>query len=171
MQRLPRINCYGNKTVMKHPPGKLSLLALLLCLAACTKTTGKKTMLSNGPESPGIPGEWNLVTDSTFEGVGSANHPVNYTGEPGDYFSFSDNGYVYTKEGNVLDTLTYQVVSVTKIIISDFGLILNGVADTSTVTGLTGSIDSGNTADTIVIESPFFLTPGGEFWRKVTLYR
>jgi hypothetical protein len=152
---------------MKHPWGKLSFLAILLYLTACTKTG----VSSNENDQAGGANKWNLVTDSTFEDAGSANHPVDYTGEPGDYFSFSTNGYVYTKEGNVLDTLTYQMVSATSIIISDFGLIVNGIPDTSTITGLTGSIDSGNTADTIVIESPFFLTPGGEFWRKVTLSR
>jgi hypothetical protein len=166
MQRLPRINCYKEKRGMQHPPGKLSLLVLLLCFAACAKTTGSSNENSAGP-----PNKWNLVSDSFYYGVGAGNHPVDYAGVPGDYFSFSTNGYVYTKEGNVLDTLTYQLVSDSRIIISDFGLIANGVQDTSTLTGLTGSIDSGNMADTIVIESPFDLTPGGEFWRKVTLGR
>jgi len=153
--------------VMKHPSGKLSLLLLLLYLTACTRSS----VSSNENEQAGIANKWNLVTDSTLWGAGVANHPVNYTGEPGDYFSFGTNGYVYTKEGNLLDTLSYQLVSDTSIIISDFGLILNGVPDTSIITGLTAGIDSGNTAETIVIESPFFITPGGEFWRKVTLRR
>lgn len=151
---------------MKHASGKLSLLVVLLCWTACTKTTS-----SNATESAVTGNKWNLVTDSTFEGVGSSNHPVDYTGVPGDYFSFGTDGYVYTKEGNMLDTLTYHQFSDTSIVISDFGVILNGVPDTCTITGLTGNLDSGNTAQTIVIESPFFLTPGGEFWRKVTLSR
>jgi hypothetical protein len=55
------------------------------------------------------------------------------------------------------------------MIISHFGLTANGIPDTCTITGLTGNLTSGQTGQRIVIESPFFLTPGGEFWRKVTL--
>jgi hypothetical protein len=158
---------------MRHPSAKLSFLAILLYLTACTKTTLSST---GNEQAPIPPGAWNLISDSTFEGVGSANHPVDYTGQPGDYFSFSTNGHVYTKEGNVLDTLTYQQFSDSTIFISDFGIIANGIPDTSTITGLganslTGSNDSGQTPDTLVIESPFDITPGGEFWRKVTLSR
>jgi hypothetical protein len=152
---------------MKHTSGKFSFLAVLLYLTACTKTA----VPSNEYGTANLTGKWNLVNDSTFEGAGSSNHPVDYTGEAGDYFSFSANGYVYTKEGSVLDTLTFRMVSDTSIIISDFGLIVNGIPDTSTVTGLTANNGLGLKVQTIVIESPFFLTPGGEFWRKVTLSR
>jgi hypothetical protein len=152
---------------MKHTSGKFSFLAVLLYLTACTKTA----VPSNEYGTANLTGKWNLVNDSTFEGAGSSNHPVDYTGEVGDYFSFSANGYVYTKEGSVLDTLTFRMVSDTSIIISDFGLIVNGIPDTSTVTGLTANNGLGLKVQTIVIESPFFLTPGGEFWRKVTLNR
>jgi hypothetical protein len=151
---------------MKRPLGKLSFLIILLYLAACHKTA----VSSN--ESAGIIGKWNLVSDSNYEGVGSSNHAVDYTGQPGDYFNFSSDGHVYTKEGFVPDVLTYTMVSNFSIIISDFGLILNGVQDTSTITGLAGNYGSGsNTLKTIVIESPWFPTPGGLFWRKVTLNR
>lgn len=152
---------------------KLSFLAILLHLAACTKTaTSPKTLTSlDQTITLAYTGEWDLITDSTFEGVGSNNHPVFYTGEPGDYFTFTTGGFVFTKEGNVLDTLTFQQLSDSTMIITDFGSFVNGVPDTSTITGLTGEIESGTTPDTIIIESPFFLTPGGEFWRKVTLSR
>jgi len=152
---------------MKHPSGMLSFVAALLYLTACTKTA----VSSNKYEPTRLTGKWNLVNDSTFEGAGFSNHQVDYTGEAGDYFSFSANGYVYTKEGAVLDTLTYRMISDTSIIISNFGLILNGVPDTSTITGLTANNGLGLTGQIIDIESPFFLTPGGEFWRKVTLSR
>ncbi len=152
---------------MKHPSGKLSFLAVLLYLTACTKADES----SNQNKPTGLSGKWNLVNDSTFDGAGYSNHLVDYTGEAGDYFSFSTDGYVYTKESTVLDTLTYTMVSDTSVVISDFGLILNGVPDTSTITGLIANNGLGLTVQTIVIESPFFLTPGGEFWRKVTLSR
>jgi hypothetical protein len=63
------------------------------------------------------------------------------------------------------------MVSDTSIVISNFGLIVNDVPDTSTITALTANNGLGLTVQIIVIESPFFLTPGGEFWRKVTLSR
>jgi hypothetical protein len=153
-----------------RPSGKLSFLAILFCFAACAKSAKSSTEINQGG-----PGDWNLVSDSTFEGAGSTNHPVNYTGQAGDYFSFGTDGYVYTKEGEVLDTLTYRLVSATGVIISDFGIIINGIPDTSTITGLgTNSLtvnNGGVTVQTIAIESPFFPTPGGTFWRKVTLSR
>jgi hypothetical protein len=153
---------------MKLSLVSLSFLAFLLNLTACTKSA--KPSLSTENEQLGA-GDWNLVTDSTFEGVAQNNHAVDYTGRPGDYFSFTTDGHVYTREGEVLDTLTYKVVSDSTIIISDFGVIANGVPDTSTITGLTVNNGLDITGQTIVIESPFFLTPGGEFWRKVTLSR
>jgi hypothetical protein len=166
---------------MKNPSGTLFLPVILLYLTACTKTTSSSfiamasstsnTTSSNQSESSAPANAWNLVTDSTFEGVGLGNHAVDYTGVSGDYFSFSTDGYVYTREGTLLDTLTYQMFSDSSVIISHFGIILNGIPDTSIITGLTGTLDSGNAADTIVIESPFVITPGGEFWRKVTLSR
>jgi len=165
MQRYLLFSCYKNMNCKKHPLGKLSFLAILLYLAACTKTA----VPSNA--TTGLTGKWNLVSDSTFVGAGSSNHPVDYTAEAGDYFSFSTNGYVYTKEGTVQDTLTYRMVSDSSIIISDFGLIVNGVPDTSAITNLTASNGLGIMVQIIVIESPFFDTPGGEFWRKVTLSR
>jgi hypothetical protein len=155
------------KPGMKYPIGMPSLLTILVFLTACSKTTGTSDDMS----TDATPGKWNVISDSAFEGVGTGNHAVDYTGVAGDYFSFNTNGDVYTKEGNKLDTLTYRIVSASGIIISDFGLILNGVPDTSTITGLTGNITSDLTGQTIVIESPFFPTPGGLFWRKVTLSR
>jgi hypothetical protein len=103
-----------------HPSAKLFFLAVVFCFVACTKSATSSTENNqNGP------GHWNLVSDSTFEGVAQNNHPVDYMGQAGDYFSFSTDGNVYTKEGEVLDTLTYRVVSATGIIISDFGATFN----------------------------------------------
>jgi hypothetical protein len=156
---------------MKHLTGKFSFLAILLYLTACTKTAVPS---KNGMAS--LTGKWNLVNDSTYGGVGLSNRLTGYTGETGDYFNFSTNGNAYTKEGTVMDTLTYRMVSDTSIIISNFGLILNGIPDTSNIAVLTANSLTANNrlapmVQMIVIESPFFITPGGEFWRKVTLSR
>lgn len=152
---------------MKLTLRKLLFLAILLYLGACTKTT----VSSNQNSVPDITGMWNLVNDSTFEGVGTSNHLVDYVGEAGDFFIFTTNGYVFTREGTVLDTLTFRQVSDSSIIISDFGLFSNSVPDTSTIRSLTAINGLGITVQTMVIESPFFPTPGGAFWRKVTLSR
>jgi hypothetical protein len=146
---------------------KLSFLVILLYLTACTK----KAVTSNQNQTPNITGKWSLVTDSTFEGVGTANHPVDYTGEGSDYFIFNTDGSVHTKEGNVPDTLVYQLLSNDRMVISQFGLAVNGVTDTCTVSGLTAANGLGLSVQFIYIESPRFLTPGGAFWRKVTLRR
>ncbi|HEX3767852.1 MAG TPA: hypothetical protein VHT72_05710, partial [Puia sp.] len=126
---------------------------------------------SNQNKPAGLTGNWNLVNDSAFKGAGLSNRMVDYTGEAGDYFNFSTNGYVYTKEKTMLDTLTYSMISDTSIIITSFGLIVNGVPDTSIITGLKDNNGSRVIVQTIVIESHLSITPGGEFWRKVTLTR
>jgi hypothetical protein len=50
--------------------------------------------------------KWSIVDDSAFSGVGLNNHPVNYTGQKGDYFDFRADGNLYIKEGSTLDTFT-----------------------------------------------------------------
>jgi hypothetical protein len=148
----------------RRPLIALSIFAAVLFVTACSKTA----VSSDDPVPDTITGIWNLVSDSTFEGIGAGNHRVNYVGQAGDFFNFLPDGYVDTKEGFILDTLTYRFVTPSRVIISDFGLILNGVQDTSTVTGLS-VINTSH--QTITIESPDFPTPGGQFWRKVTLTR
>lgn len=134
----------------------LTIIAgLALGLYACKKD-------GNNFNSSSLAGKWNVVSDSTYVGVGVNNHPVNYHGQQGDYFDFRTDGHVYTKEGAVLDTLSYSVISNTAIIIQSFGLIANGVPETSNVT---------RTTNTAVIDAPVFFTPGGAFGRKVTLSR
>ena len=88
---------------------------------------------------------------------------MDYAGQAGDYFNISANGHIYTKEGAVLDTLSYSNVSDTTIIISPFGITLNGVPETSHIITFT--------AHSLVIQAPEIATPGGIFGRKVSLSR
>jgi hypothetical protein len=136
---------------------KYSLLVViagfLICMHACKKDDGPTSIFA----------KWNVVSDSTYTGVGITNHAVNYAGQPGDYFDFRTNGTLYTREGAVLDTLNFSFVSNTQIIIVGFGLIANGIPATSHITNFT--------AHSITIASPIALTPGGVFGRKVTLSR
>jgi hypothetical protein len=150
---------------MKYLSGKLSFLVAFFCLTACTKGDSS----SNQNKQASLVGIWILINDSAYTGTGVSNRLVDYTGETGDYFNFSTNGYVYTKENTKLDTLAYSLISDTSIIISNFGLITNGVPDTSIITGLNENNGTGVNVQTIFIESHLGITPGGEFWRKVTL--
>jgi hypothetical protein len=130
------------------------IAGLMLSLYACKKD-------GNNFNPSSIVGKWSVVSDSTFIGVGVNNHPVDYRGQPGDYFDFRTDGHVYTKEGTVLDTLSYSSVP-TGIVVQSFGITLNQVPEISNVMF---------TANTAIIDAPILLTPGGEFGRKVTLSR
>ncbi|MBZ5857308.1 hypothetical protein [Flavihumibacter profundi] len=110
-----------------------------------------------------IPGKWNIVNDSTFIGVGINNHQVSYSGQAGDYFDFRSDGFLYTKEGAVLDTLSYSLASDNTILIASFGIILNGQPGMSYISNLT--------AHSLTITAPIVITPGGAFGRKVNLNR
>ena len=123
----------------------------------------KKSSLSANDTQAIILKKWNLLNDSTFIGVGLNNHPVNYTGQPGDYFDFKTDGYLYIKEGQLLDTLSYTLTSDTTILIASFGIIFNSVPEIVHITNLG--------THRVTINTPFILTPGGIFGRKVNLTR
>jgi hypothetical protein len=78
---------------------------------------------SKGAMTGHLDGTWNIVVDSDYTGVGSNNHLVVYNGFPGDYFEFTGNDSVFTKEGSVFDTLHYTFLADSvHVIISGFGL-------------------------------------------------
>jgi hypothetical protein len=146
---------------MKAKPLKLIIVAgLFTFLFSCKKMP---MGCDTGPNPPAIVTKWNIVSDSTYVGVGFNNHPIDYQGRSGDYFNFTPNGILYTKEGVVLDTLSYSLVADTGIIIGSFGINLNGVPAISHISNFT--------AHSITIASPVVLTPGGIFGRKVSLSR
>ncbi len=141
----------------------------MLCLYSCKKddsliqsTDNSKNLTLNALNGTSLTGKWNIVTDSTYTGVGQYNHPVNYVGQAADYFDIKTNGVIYTKETLVLDTLSYTLKSDTAIVVQSFGGIFNGVPSVSHLTV---------NAHSAIIASPMFLTPGGVFWRKITLSR
>jgi hypothetical protein len=122
-----------------------------------------KQSVSINSTAASLMGKWNLITDSEYTGVGTNNHLVGYIGQPGDYFDFSTNQNVYIKEGTSYDTVRYHMVTSSTIIIADFGLIANGVQDTSKIVNLT--------PDSVIIVSPVLITSGGIFGRTVHLGR
>ncbi len=110
----------------------------------------------------GLVGRWSIITDSGFEGVGVNNHEVIYTGRPGDYFDFRSDGLLYIREGAALDTLPYKLLSDSTLSIQSFGIILNGVPETDSIS---------LTSSTARISAPVEITPGGQFGRTVDLFR
>ncbi len=144
-------------------PNRMKALYLLIfaCILLCLNSCLKDSTLPY--QSGSLIGKWNIVSDSTYVGVGYNNHPVDYAGKPGDYFNFTSNGIIYTKEGDVLDTLSYSLSADTGIVISSFGAILNGVPAVSKFKNFTDH--------SLIIASPVALTPGGIFSRKVYLSR
>jgi hypothetical protein len=138
---------------MKTLKAFLILTSLLFCLYACKKD-------GNTPGS--VAGRWNIVSDSTYVGVGFNNHEVTYTGQSGDYYEFMTNGILYTKEGAALDTLRYTLNSDTSITIQTLATT-NGIPQPARLTTFT--------VHRLVIYGPYALTPGGIFGSTVSLSR
>jgi hypothetical protein len=103
-------------------------------------------------------GKWNVSNDSGYEGVGLNNHFVNYSGVAGDYFIFSSDGELYTKEGSALDTLSYSFVS--------SGLTVTSVNIASNIYQVQNL-----TPYSVTLNWPGILTPGGRFARTIVLTR
>lgn len=104
-----------------------------------------------------------MVSDSTSDSMlRTSALTTMYKGQAGDYFDFRDNGYCYTKEGAVYDTLSYRLTGYSGIMLQKFGLILNGIPETST-TSFTGS--------SLTITTNNIFTPAGTLYRKVILTR
>lgn len=133
-------------------------LSGIVCLYACMKSVHVDTSTSSG-----LQGRWDVVSDSAFQGIGYNNHPVDYTGMPGDYFDFRSNGYLYTNENGVQDTLPYQFTSDSSMVIGALGLIFNGTPEATEIIGLT--------AHSATLKAPIVVTSAGEFGRTVHLSR
>jgi hypothetical protein len=114
-------------------------------------------------ENTTLSGKWNILSDSSFSGVGVSNHAVNYTGQIGDYFDFKPDGELFIEENGKLDMLSYAFTSDSTITIDSFLNDANGVSETCDITDLT--------INHAIISTPILETPGGTFGRKVHLTR
>jgi len=136
---------------------KYSFSACLICfiitLVSCSKNDGTDT-------STFISGRWNIVADSTYDGVGIGNHLTVYKGDSGDYCNFNTNGFVDIKEGINLNTSHYKVISGSSVFIDDF---YGSPSDTAHIEKL-------NDND-IIVTTYIFPTPGGSFGRTLHLSR
>jgi hypothetical protein len=140
----------------KHLP-LLSALFILLVITGC------RLKDSDTPPVVTLVGKWQVVNDSTSNSSSSASAVnTNYRGLAGDYFDFRTNGFCYTKEGAVYDTLAYDVISNTSVALQNFGLNINGGIEPSllTLTLTTANITTQNT-----------VTPSGTYFRTVNLTR
>jgi hypothetical protein len=139
---------------MKTLKAFLILTTLLFCLYACKK--------GSNPKPGSIAGRWNIVSVATDTGVGVNNHVVNYAGQPGDYYEFTTNGILYTREGTASDTLVYTMVGDTSIFIKTPGNTA-GIPQPGRITTFT--------AHNLVIYGPYLSTYGGTFGSTVSLSR
>lgn len=128
------------------------IVSFFILLPSCKK--------SSSIESQSLIGKWNIEKDSIYTGVGNNNQKVVYSGKPDDYFNFTSDGHIYTRENSVLDTFSYAINS-GSIIIPDFGFG-DGIGK--------GKIKSSST-NSLIISSEYLLTPGGIFGRTVYLNR
>lgn len=81
-------------------------------IASCKKT-------NNGPAS--VVHRWNIVKDSIYSNANSPDyHGTSYPGNPAEFFYFSANGMFYFSDhnSNGVDSLKYQVLSDTTILIA-----------------------------------------------------
>lgn len=122
-----------------------------LVLISCSKNSGNThSLISN----LSIAGSWNVVQDSTYQGVGLTNHLVVYKGKEGDYFDFKDDGKVYTKEGSNYAVLDYRAT-----------------ADSIIINSFPNPCSFNFTGNTLSIISSEYTTPGGMMKRSVFLSR
>jgi hypothetical protein len=132
---------------------------VVIALASCHKDKGIGTLPA---------GTWNVVSDSTYAGIGPIASPKVYVGQPGDYFKFSGNT-LSIKEGTFrVGTATYtQVQDTLKLTYShleDNGEVIDG-------TGTAKYIITSQTATSMKLTAAPLLTPGGVFEEFITLSR
>ncbi|MGC4023464.1 MAG: hypothetical protein QM734_16700 [Cyclobacteriaceae bacterium] len=126
---------------------KTSIIALFIVLAFAS------CKYDSYVSSSGLSGRWNVSSDFYYDGVGLGNHAVTYAGQLGDYFNFSSNGMLYTKEGSTLDTLSYQFLQGSVSIDRNVYQIEN------------------SSSYSVTLYWPGEVTPGGQFSRKIVLTR
>ncbi|MDB5016732.1 MAG: hypothetical protein JWQ84_1564 [Mucilaginibacter sp.] len=134
----------------------LFFAGLMIGLCSCKKS------LTDVTSTVSVIGKWSVVKDTTYAGVNTGANPEVYIGKAGDYFDFRTDGYVYTKEGAVLDTLSYSMLSNSQIVIQSFGPGAVGEYPNNIATITAHSLD---------INSPLFTPPSGPQQRKLSLSR
>ena len=78
--------------------------------------------------------EWQIDKITTVYYTTPASATINYTGQPSDYYDFRANGKLYTSVNGGLDTLDYNLINSTTIVVNN-----NGSVDTGRITTLSNS--------------------------------
>jgi hypothetical protein len=93
-----------NKKRLKRNRLNIIILLILGGYASCSKSSD---------HTPLISGKWGIIDDST-KFVGTDTFPsyhFNYIGQASDYYDFRSDGNMYVREGDVLDTMAYEVLA------------------------------------------------------------
>lgn len=77
---------------------------------------------------------WKVDNIKTVFYTPPTNATINYTGQPDDYYDFRTDGKLYTQVNGGKDTLLYNLINSTTIVVNN-----NGAIDTGTITTLTSS--------------------------------
>jgi hypothetical protein len=122
-------------------------------------------LIVNGCEksaSNTITGIWNVISDSTITNGATISYTV-YDGNANDYFIFSANGTLYTKEGDVYDTVLCTPESDSTIAFDKIGVNINVIPQTGTY------VLAGNTLRIVVV--PDVIIPAFSYRRVINLKR
>lgn len=143
-------------------------LSAIFLYAACSKSSSAAaknniSYASTNPNDSTISGSWNIVTDTSFGGIGINNGEYDYTGQPGDYYDFRTDSTIYSSEHGILDSFSYKRLSDTSIAISPFGQDLSAFAQPTYIRALT--------VHSVTIITPVFLSPAGKQGRMLHLAR
>ncbi len=151
-------------------PLAITLIALsaFIFYAACGKNSSAAvknniSYASTNPNDSTISGSWDIVTDTSFGGVGINNSEYDYTGQPGDYYDFRTDSTIYSSEHGILDSFSYKRLSDTSIAISPFGQNLSAFVQPTNIHALT--------AHSVTIITPALFTPAGKQGRLLHLAR
>lgn len=85
---------------------KIITICVVLLLVISAMLSCKK----NNDATINLRGNWHLLSDSAYIVSAVSNGiTTTYRGLPTDYYQFTDDGHLYVKEGNNIDTATYHL--------------------------------------------------------------
>jgi len=155
---------YGCKSEIVKPQGAAVTSVKSDSTTTNTGVTGTPVQPPVGPANIQVlVAKWSLVRDSIYDSMGNfpAARTSTYNGIAGDYYDFRADGKCYTKEGNVYDTLNYSITPGHLVVLSKFGINVNGSYEPNIVPVLTDH--------DATIQTQFLATPDGFYLRYIYL--
>ena len=145
---------------MKSLSLPIAALFIITSLLSCKKTD--QGMVGDYKGVVSIQGKWSVKSDSVTSGVGPVVTPKTYVGKTGDYFYFDTNNKLYTKEGTVLDTFSYTILT-------DSTLNITTSVAPGNVTPFSGGIKATSATSVVVTWTPGMANYGSFYSRVVSL--